>query len=69
MQRYLQKLENEDDKGATIWIFNTIIKYTIIWIFIIELASKASPSQLLKIQDEEYKIDKDTETEEDSKPM
>ena len=35
-----------------------MLKYTIIWIFIIELASEASPSKLLKIQDEETKIDR-----------
>ena len=51
MRRYLQKLKNEHDEGATIWILNIIIKYTIIWIFIIELASKASTFKLLKIQD------------------
>ena len=69
MRRYLQKLENEDEEGATIWTLNTIIKYTIIWIFSIELASETSPSKLLKIQDKESKIDKENETEEDSKPM
>ena len=45
------------------------MKYTVIWIFIIELASEASQSKLLKIQDELTKIYKDTQTEEVLKPM
>ena len=37
--------------------------YTIIRIFIINLASEASPSKLLKIQEEETNIDKTIQTE------
>ena len=45
------------------------MKYTIIWMFIIEMGSEASPSKLLKIQDEKTTIDKVTQTEKVSKPM
>ena len=58
----MQQLENKDEEGATIWVLN-IIKHTIIWTFIIELASEATPSKLPKIQVEENRIDKDTDTE------
>ena len=69
MRRHLQKIEVEEEEGATIIILNTIIKYIIILLFIIELASKASPTKLLKIQNRETKIDKDTQNEEILKPM
>ena len=51
MRRYLQRLKVKEE-GGNIQILHNIIKYTIISIFIIELASTTSPSKLLKIRDD-----------------